>query len=78
MPELVGTERQVEWAKKIRHELYKNIKKFLANCEESEYKTQFEQWIKSQNEARFWIDNRYNNADDVIVYWESEVMNYGK
>ena len=78
LSELTGTERQIEWAKKIRYELYKDIKRFLSYCEENEYKTLFEQWIKSQSEARFWIDNRFNEPDDVITYWEREVMGYGK
>lgn len=80
LPELTGTPRQVEWANKLRYELYKKIKALLQYVDKSEedYKKQFVEWLKSQNTATFWINNRDKSEYDIINYWSAEVLNHGK
>lgn len=78
LPELTGTERQVAWADKIRYELHKKIKNVLNVYYEDEGKSEFMGWLKGQSEAKFWIDNRDKDASEIICYWQTEVMGYGK
>ena len=63
LPELVGTEKQVAWAETLRAEIFKEIadleKKAGMPAVEADGKfAEFFVWLKSQKEARFWIDNR--------------------
>lgn len=78
LPELTGTERQVAWADKIRYELHRKIKNVLNVYYEDEGKSEFMDWLKGQSEAKFWIDNRDKDAGEIICYWQTEVMGYGK
>lgn len=78
LPELTGTERQVAWADKIRYELYREIKNILNVYYEDEGKEELLNWLKGQAEAKFWIDNKDKKPEEIIYYWQTEVMGYGK
>lgn len=50
LPALTGTERQVAWARQIRHNFFLN--------DGARLREKYRQALREQTEARFWIDNK--------------------
>lgn len=50
LPDLEGSEKQVQWAKTIRA-------KFLSDCDRC--RVEYPQWVFKQHLAKYWIENRH-------------------
>ena len=69
MTNLTGSEKQINWAEKIRNgllpqfEKYVNEKTALATAEQKAKPLAFIAWLQNQTEASFWIENKkaYDN-----------------
>lgn len=72
LPELVGTERQVQWANTLRRTKLSSCEYFIENNimnmtdvgKDSIGKAM--NWLYGQNKASFWIENRYESTDTTI------------
>lgn len=56
LPDLEGTPKQVAWAEKIRDAIFTDWEK-IANLKDNRA-VKFTAWLRRQDTARFWIDNR--------------------
>lgn len=83
---LSGTEKQVEWANRIRSKITKNVilcyafnakKSFFVEMDEELIKKS-ERFILSKNKASFWIENRekdytqFQRLIENVIYYEEE------
>ena len=83
---LSGTEKQVEWANRIRSKITKNVilcyafnakKSFFVEMDEELIKKS-EHFILSKNKASFWIENRekdytqFQRLIENVIYYEEE------
>lgn len=83
---LSGTEKQVEWANRIRSKITKNVilcyafnakKSFFVEMDEELIKKS-ERFILSKNKASFWIENREKDYTQIqrlienVIYYEEE------
>ena len=81
LPTLIGSEKQVAWAETIRMEGLESLqakidqeKELAASGRERHVKryddlVEFQKWILTKDEARFWIDNRSCTYDGRVL-WE--------
>jgi hypothetical protein len=61
LPPLIGTEKQIAWAEKIRAAVYVSGLKFLSglsNDKKREPEKHLRQYIDAATDAHWWIDNR--------------------
>ena len=68
LPELSGSEKQKTWANTIRIsflEMCNELNKILIDDKETR-KNEFKEIIQNETEAKFWIDRRNKNLDDLI------------
>ena len=71
LPNLTGSQKQIEWANKIRDGFFKdweNLRKKYGESDD-ERSVQFFEWVKSQKESRFWIDNRGKTIYQIAKEW---------
>jgi hypothetical protein len=70
LPELTGTEKQIRWAEVLRLKLIAELDKepehWNSTPEQGALLRQTIAEIKSQVEARFWIDNRANSPWEIL------------
>ena len=71
LPELKGTEKQVNWALTIREQIYSDCKKFInLKCHPENQK--YLDWLFAHDQATFWIDNR-NNVSFLKLKYKKEM-----
>jgi len=57
LPELTGTPKQISWAETLRNGVFEKLE-FEKLARGKNPTDEFVDWLKSQTESRFWIDNR--------------------
>lgn len=89
LPELTGSEKQVKWALQIRLQAIKELKKQIEaqkalerinpegkpEREEFLMKLGFEDILKNETKASWWIDNRYANFGIISIQRGKQVVN---
>lgn len=89
LPELVGTEKQVKWALKIRLDAIKEMEKQIeaqkalerlnpeGKPEREEYlmRLGFDDILKNETKASWWIDNRYMSFGVIAIQRGKKVVN---
>ena len=66
LPDLTGSEKQVNWAVKIRNDI---LDKFNNVASPAPEYAKFMSWLKSQTEARWWIDRRDVMMRSIVKEW---------
>lgn len=72
LPELTGTEKQINWARKLRQEQLTGVEEFMARFKTDEQTAAFIKWLKGQTEAKFWIENRDKTPQKIAWLWKNE------
>ena len=70
--ELVGSEKQIAWATKIRETTVKKMTEMLGDEEISE-KTKFFEWLLSKQESKWWIEKGQAVASEIVMMYQKEV-----
>ena len=71
LPELKGTEKQINWALTIRDRIYGDCKRFI-NLKRHPENQKYLDWLFAHDQASFWIDNR-NNVSFLKLKYKKEM-----
>lgn len=76
LPDLTGTSKQIAWAETLRGEVFhelKDLEKKAEKAAESDERTaEFLTWLKSQTDAKFWIDKRGTSILLLAREWKNK------
>ena len=70
LPKLEGSEKQITWANTIRIkfiEYYNRVKSLPSTKTNKQICENFEDIIQKEITAKYWIDNRYSNIEDLTI-----------
>ena len=70
LPKLEGSEKQIAWANTIRIkfiEYYNRVKSLPSTKTNKQICENFEDIIQKEITAKYWIDNRYSNIEDLTI-----------
>lgn len=69
LPQLEGSEKQIEWAETIRMKFVESYDNFKSSSKLRAKKVckLFEEIIETETTARFWIDHRYDMIEDLTI-----------
>mgnify|MGYP004551732641 CR=1 FL=1 len=84
LPELKGSERQVQWALSIREKRMDEIQQIICQAEKlvssndekqilSDFKTRAKELFREEN-AKYWIESRYLDAGNVVQNHHREMI----
>lgn len=67
LPKLTGTTPQIRWAEAIRHRLIDGVRRRIKTCMAYELRElqQTLEFISSQSEASWWIENRNKKSSTI-------------
>lgn len=70
LPKLEGSEKQIAWANTIRIkfiEYYNRVKSLPSTKTNKQICESFEDIIQKEITAKFWINNKYSNIEDLTI-----------
>lgn len=71
LPKLEGSDKQIAWANTIRTQFLENYKEIKSSSQKRPKNKKiceiFEDVINKETTAKFWIDNRYCNIEDLTI-----------
>lgn len=71
LPELTGTPKQISWAETLRNGVFEKLE-FEKLARGKNPTDEFVDWLKSQTESRFWIDNRGASVSYLQAKWDKK------
>ncbi len=67
LPSLTGSEKQVEWATKLRNSalevLNAHIEAYVAPQNQPIIKAARDKWVDNETSSTYWIDNRFDLSE---------------
>jgi len=72
LPDLTGSDKQIDFALQIRLKFVKDIRELELNMPDNA-KNSVEAWLSSKTESNWWINNRCNNAKELLVINYAEI-----
>ena len=69
---LEGSEKQVAWARSIRAKKFKEINEVFEKAKTDPLFDKLVSWLKSQKQAKWWIDRQEKSAINLAKEWKKE------
>lgn len=72
LPDIIGTEKQIAWARKIRTRMYKKFEEdFDGKFGDNDARlNDFKAWLKNKTEAKWFINNKDETSKSIIRQWK--------